>query len=85
VDLMSTHCSELGGIVAGLAALGTLYISGRFNIRSVRFLCENDSSVLAAKRPIAYSILFNTKGDWDLITMVHDLLDNWCNDMNIKL
>jgi hypothetical protein len=24
------------------------------------------------------------KGYWDLIAMVHDLLDNWCSDMNIK-
>jgi hypothetical protein len=22
--------------------------------------------------------------DWDLIATVHDLLDNWCSDMNIK-
>lgn len=84
-DLMSSYQSELGGIVAGLASLGTLFRSGRINIRSVRFLCDNKSAVLAAKRPIPDRIFVNTKGDWDLIATVHDLLDNWCSDMNIKL
>jgi hypothetical protein len=82
-DLISSYRSELGGIVAGLAALGTLFRSGRINIRSVRFLCDNESAVLAAKLPITDIIFFSTKGDWDLIAIVHELLDNWCSDMNI--
>jgi hypothetical protein len=77
-DLMSSYRSKLGGVVAGLAALGTLFRSGRINIRSVQFLCDNESAVLAAKQPITNSILFNTKGDWVLIAMVAELLDNWC-------
>jgi hypothetical protein len=64
-DIMSSYRLELGGTVAGLAALGTLFRSGQINIRSVRFICDNRSAVLAAKRPITNSILFNTKGDWD--------------------
>jgi hypothetical protein len=40
--------------------------------------------VLAAKRPITDSIFFNTKEDWDLVATLHDLLENWCSDMNIK-
>jgi hypothetical protein len=84
-DLMLSYCSELGGIVAGLAAIGTLFRSGRINIRSVRLLCDNKSSVLAAQIHIPDSIFFNTKGDWELIAMVHDLVDNWCSDMHIKI
>jgi hypothetical protein len=86
VDLMSSYRSELSGIVAGLATLGTLFRSGHINIRSVQFLCDNKSAVFAAKRPITDSIFFNTKGDWELIAMVHDLLDNLCSgskDMRI--
>jgi hypothetical protein len=29
-------------------------------------------------------IFYNTKGDWDLILMLHDILDNCCNDSSIK-
>jgi hypothetical protein len=83
-DIMSSYRSELGGIVAGLAALGTLFRPGRINIRSVRLLCDNVSAVLSAKRPITDSIFFNMKGDWDLIATVHDLLNNWYSEMSIK-
>jgi hypothetical protein len=34
-DIMSSYHLELGEIVAGLGALGTLFRSGRINIRSV--------------------------------------------------
>jgi hypothetical protein len=81
---MPSYRSELEGIMAGLAALGTLFRSGSINIRSVRFLFDNESEVLVAKIPITNSIFFNTKGDWDLITMIHELLENWCCDINIK-
>jgi hypothetical protein len=83
-DLMSAYRSELSGIGTGLAALGTLFRSGQINIGSVQFLCDNESAVLAAKRPITESIFFNSKGYWDLIATVHDLLDNLCSDMNLK-
>jgi hypothetical protein len=82
--LVPSYRSELGSIVTGMAALGTLFRSGWINTRSVRFLCGNESAVLAAKIPITDSIFFNTKGDWNLIATVHDLLDKWCSDMNIK-
>jgi hypothetical protein len=83
-DLMSSYHSELDGISAGLATLGTLYRSGRLNIRSVWFICNNESAILTAKMPITNSIYFNTKDNWDLIATSLDLLDNWCNDMDIK-
>jgi hypothetical protein len=47
--LMSSFRSELGGIMAGLAGLGTLFRSRHINTCSVKFLWDNESSVLAAK------------------------------------
>jgi hypothetical protein len=41
-DLMSSYRSKIGGIVAGLAALGTLFRSGLINIISVQFLCNHE-------------------------------------------
>jgi hypothetical protein len=40
-SLMTSYRSELGGLVAGLAVLGTLFLSGTMNIRSIRFICDN--------------------------------------------
>jgi hypothetical protein len=40
-SLMTSYRSELGGLVAGLAVLGTLFRSGAMNIRSIRFICDN--------------------------------------------
>jgi hypothetical protein len=40
-SLMTSYQSELGGRVAGLAVLGTLFRSGTLNIRSIRFICNN--------------------------------------------
>jgi hypothetical protein len=46
-DLMSSYRSELGGIVGGLAALGTLFRSGRINIRRHP---EHQSRLYTSKR-----------------------------------
>jgi hypothetical protein len=74
-----TSCrSELVGLVAGLAVLGTLFRSGTLNIRSIRFICDNESAVIAARRPKSESIFHNTKCDWDLIVTIQDLIVRWC-------
>jgi hypothetical protein len=41
-SLMTSHRSELGGMVAGLAVLGTILRSDALNIRSIRFICDNE-------------------------------------------
>jgi hypothetical protein len=38
---MTSYRSELGGLVAGLAFLGTLFRSGAMNIQSIIFRCDN--------------------------------------------
>jgi hypothetical protein len=55
-SLMTSYRSQLGGLFAGLAFLGTLFFSGAMNIRSIRFICDNESSVTAARRPKSESI-----------------------------
>jgi hypothetical protein len=40
--LMQSYRSDLGGVAAGLAVLGTLSRSGLINIASTTFLCDND-------------------------------------------
>jgi hypothetical protein len=47
-SLMTSYRSELGGMAAGLAVLGTLFCSGTMSIRSIRFICDNESAVTAA-------------------------------------
>jgi hypothetical protein len=60
-SLMTSYRSELGGLVAGLAVLGTLFLAVTINIQSVRFICNNESAVTAARRPKSESIFHNTK------------------------
>jgi hypothetical protein len=77
-SLMTSYRSELGGLVAGLAVLGTLFRSGTLNIWSIRFICDNESALTAARRPKSKSIFHNTKCDWDLIVTIQDLIVRWC-------
>jgi hypothetical protein len=76
-SLMTSYRSKLGGLVAGLAVLGTLFRSGAMNIRSIRFICDNESAVTAARRPTSESIFHNTRCDWDLIATIQDHIVRW--------
>jgi hypothetical protein len=42
---MTSYRSELGGVCAGMAVIGMMARSGGINIRSVRFVCDNESAV----------------------------------------
>jgi hypothetical protein len=77
-SLMTSYRSELGGMVAGLAVLGTLFRSGAMNIRSIRFICDNESAVTTARGPKSESIFDNTRCDWDLIATIQDIIVRWC-------
>jgi hypothetical protein len=72
--LMTSYQLEFGGLVAGLAVLGTLLRAGNIHIRSVRFLCDNESAVTAARRPKSDIIFHNKKCNWDLIVTIQDLV-----------
>jgi hypothetical protein len=81
---MTSYRSELGGLVAGLAVLGRLFRSGAMNIRSIRFIGDNESAVTAARRPKSESIFHNTRCDWDLIATIQDLIVRWCKEIALS-
>jgi hypothetical protein len=83
--LLVTSCrSELGGLSAGFAVLGTLAWSGIINIGSVKCVCDNRSAILARNRQPSDSIYHKTETDYDVISTIHELQEMWCNKLEIK-
>jgi hypothetical protein len=81
---MTSYRSELGGLVAGLTALGTLFRSGTMHTRSIIFIYDNESAVTAARRPKSESIFHKTRCDWDLIVMIQYLIVRWCKGIALS-
>jgi hypothetical protein len=77
---MTSYRSELGGIIAGIAVLGTLLQSGLINARRIKFRCDNSADILESKRELRQSIFHRTEGDHDFIATVKYLQHNWCNN-----
>jgi hypothetical protein len=80
---MTSYRSELGGIIAGLAVLGTLLWSGLINARHIKFICDNSAAILASKRELTQSIFHRTEGDHDLIVTMKYLQHNWYNSNEV--
>jgi hypothetical protein len=80
---MTSYRSELGGIIAGPAVIGTLLRSGLINARNIAFICDNSAAILASKRELTQSILHKTEGDHDLIATMKYLHHNWCNNTEV--
>jgi hypothetical protein len=83
IFLMQSYRSELGGVAAGLAVLGTLSRPGLINISSATFLCNNEPAVLSTNRPLTDSIFHRIEGDHDLVSTIKDLQENWCSGLAI--
>jgi hypothetical protein len=83
IFLMQSYRSELGGVAAGLAVLGTLSRYGLINIASSTFLCYNESSVISTNRPLADSIFHRIEVNHDLVSAIKDLQENWCRGLAI--
>jgi hypothetical protein len=49
---MTSYRPDLGGIISGLAVLGTLLRSGLINERRIKFICDNSAAILASKREL---------------------------------
>jgi hypothetical protein len=81
--LMQSYRSELGGVAAGLAVIGTLSRSGLINVASTTFLCDNASAILSANRPLTDSIFHRIEGDHDLVSTIKYLQENWCRGLDI--
>jgi hypothetical protein len=82
---MTSYRSELGGVCAGMAVIGTMARSGEINIRSVRFVCENEAAVRRCNQKQTKSVVHNTEGDWDLVSTYHDLKRQWCNNIDVSV
>jgi hypothetical protein len=81
--IMQSYRSELGGVAAGLAVLGTLSRSGFINIASSTLLCDNESAILSTNRPPTDSIFHRVEGDHDIVSTIKDLQENWCRVLDI--
>jgi hypothetical protein len=80
---MTSYRSDLGGIIAGLAVLGTLLRSGLINARCITFICDNSAAVSVSKRDLAQSIFHRTEGGHDLIATMKYLQHNWYNNTEV--
>jgi hypothetical protein len=82
---MTSYRSELGGICAGLAAIGVLARSSRINLRSVRMVCDNEAAIKRCNQKLTASIYQNTEYDWDLLKTYHTLREECCRDIPTKV
>jgi hypothetical protein len=82
---MTLNQSELGGICAGLVAIGVLARSGRVNLQSIRMVCDNEAAVKRCNQKLTASIYHNAEIDWDLLKTYHTLRDEWCRDIPTKV
>jgi hypothetical protein len=60
---MTSYRSELGGVCAGMAVIETMARLGEINIRSVRFVCDNEAAVKRCNQKQTKSVFHNTEGD----------------------
>jgi ribonuclease HI len=82
---MTSYRSELGGICAGLVVIGVLARSGRINLRSVIMVCDNEAAVKRCNQKLTASIYPNTEYDWDMLKTYHNLWEESCQDIPIKV
>jgi hypothetical protein len=82
---MTSYRSALGGVCAGIAVIGTMAISGKINIRSVRFVCDNEAAVKRCNQKQTKSVFHNIEGDWDLVSTYRDLERQWCNNIYVSV
>jgi hypothetical protein len=80
---LTLYWSELGGICAGMAFIGTMARLGKINIRSVRFVCDNEAAVNRCNQKQTKSVFHNTEGDWDLVSTCRYLKRKWCDNIDV--
>jgi hypothetical protein len=82
---MQSYRSELGVVAAGLAVMGTLSRSGLINIASANFPCDNESAFLSTNRPLTDNIFHHIEGDYDLVSKMKDLQENWFRALQLRM
>jgi hypothetical protein len=82
---MTSYRSELGGLAAALAVLGTLARSpGLINIRLVKCVCDNKPAILASNRQPTDSIFHKKETDFDVMSTIQELQEMWRNSLDIN-
>jgi hypothetical protein len=81
---MTSYRSELGGICAGMAVIGTMAGSVKIKIRSVKFVCDNKEAVKQCNQKQTKSVFHNTEGDWDLVSTYRDIKRQWCDNISFS-
>jgi hypothetical protein len=82
--LMMLYRYEFGGIESGPEVIGTLVRSSKIKVKSVKLVCDNEAAVKAYKRKRTHSVFHRTEGYHDLVSTIHYLQDNWCQDLEVK-
>jgi hypothetical protein len=57
----------------------------KINIRSVRFVCDNEVEVKRCYQKQTKSVFHITEGDWDLVSTYRDLKRKWCNNIDVSV
>jgi hypothetical protein len=82
--LMTSYRSEIGGIASRLAVIGTLVRSGKINVKTIEFVCDNEAAITACRRKRTQSVFRRTEGDHDRILTIHFLQENRCQDTDVR-
>jgi hypothetical protein len=83
IAYMTLYRSNLGGTIAGLAAIGMLHRSGVVCLRHIKFVCDNSAAIISEKRTGTQIIFHRLESDYDMISTMKFLQENWCKDYEI--
>jgi hypothetical protein len=68
-----------------MAVIGAMGKSGKINIRSVRFVCDNEAAVKRCNQKQTKSVFHNTEGDWDLVSTYLYLKRQWSDNIYVSV
>jgi hypothetical protein len=81
---MTSYRSDLGGIASGIAVTGTLVISRKIKVKSVKFVCENEAAIKACKIKRTQSVSHITEDHNDLISTIQLLQEHWFQEKELN-
>jgi ribonuclease HI len=68
-----------------MTVIGMMERSGNINIKSVKFVCDNEAAVKRCNKKQTKSVFHNTEGDWDLVSAYQDLKKQWCDNIYVSV
>jgi hypothetical protein len=66
-----------------LLPIGMLHRSGMVCLCHIKFVCDNSTAIIEAKRTVTQSIFHRLESDYNLISTMKFLQGNWCKDYDI--